>query len=206
VESVYRSLQTAQELEAGAPGTPSKRRKSNNGHAADETVLAILPVPADDQVPALIAVVCLMTASSMRGKRAFAVDNAQKRTAQSAVEGYFAKHKTAAAVTIGPTSLQRDIETYMQAAKSWSDMEWYLNIPAAGELDEEPAKTPLRRKEKHSQKKIGDEDVYGPAGLLPGLGTMFQPAVDWLSEDRREDFAAWKQDILNSVEAIEQEA
>jgi origin recognition complex subunit 6 len=202
VESVYRSLQTAQELEAGAPGTPSKRRKSNNGHAADETVLAILPVPADDQVPALIAVVCLMTASSMRGKRAFAVDNAQKRTAQSAVEGYFAKHKTAAAVTIGPTSLQRDIETYMQAAKSWSDMEWYLNIPAAGELDEDngpttprkqPAKTPLRRKEKHSQKKIGDEDVYGPAGLLPGLGTMFQPAVDWLSEDRREDFAAWKQ-------------
>jgi origin recognition complex subunit 6 len=103
----------------------------------------------------------------------------------------------------------------MQAAKSWSDMEWYLNIPAAGELDEDngpatprkqPAKTPLRRKEKHSQRKIGDEDVYGPAGLLPGLGTMFQPAVDWLSEDRREDFAAWKQDILSSVEAIEQEA
>jgi hypothetical protein len=30
--------------------------------------------------------------------------------------------------------------------------------------------------------------------------------VDWLSEDRREDFAAWKQDILSSVEAIEQEA
>jgi origin recognition complex subunit 6 len=215
VESVYRSLQTAQELEASAPGTPSKKRKSNNGHAADEIVLAVLPVPTDDQVPALVAVVCLMTASSMRGKRAFAVDNAQKRTAQSSVEAYFAKHKTAAAVTIDPASLHRDIETYMQAAKSWSDMEWYLNIPAAGELDEDngpatprkqPAKTPLRRKEKHSQRKIGDEDVYGPAGLLPGLGTMFQPAVDWLSEDRREDFAAWKQDILSSVEAIEQEA
>jgi origin recognition complex subunit 6 len=131
------------------------------------------------------------------------------------VETYFAKHKTAAAVTTDPTSLHRDIETYMQAAKSWSDMEWYMNIPAAGELDEDngpatprkqPAKTPLRRKEKHSQRKIGDEDVYGPAGLLPGLGTMFQPAVDWLSEERREDFAAWKQDILSSVEAIEQEA
>jgi origin recognition complex subunit 6 len=215
VESVYRSLQTAQELEASAPGTPSKKRKSNNGHAADEVVLAVLPVPTDDQVPALIAVVCLMTASSMRGKRAFAVDNPQKRTAQSAVESYFAKHKTAAAVPIDPASFKRDIDTYMQAAKSWSDMEWYMNIPAAGELDEDdgpatprkqPAKTPLRRKEKHSQRKIGDEDVYGPAGLLPGLGTMFQPAVDWLSEESREDFAAWKQDVLSSVEAIEQEA
>jgi origin recognition complex subunit 6 len=218
VESVYRSLQTAQELEeASAPGTPSKRRKSNNGHVADEIVLAVLPVPTDEQVPALVAVVSLMTASSMRGKRAFAVDNGQKRTVQSAVEGYFAKNKTAAVVTLDSTELKRDIDTYMQAAKSWADMEWYLNIPAAGELpgdeDDGPAtprkqsaKTPLRRKEKHSQRKIGDEDVYGPAGLLPGLGTMFQPAVDWLSEDRREDFAAWKQDILSSVEAIEQKA
>jgi origin recognition complex subunit 6 len=157
----------------------------------------------------------------MRGEEGFAVDDEQKRVAQSAVETYFAKHKTATA-TIDPTSLQHDIETYTQAATSgWSDMEWYRNLPANNETTDQaqgdedhgpvtprkqPAKTPLRRKEKHSQRKIGDEDVYGPAGLLPGLGTMFQPAVDWLSEDRREDFAAWKQDVLSSVEAIEQKA
>jgi origin recognition complex subunit 6 len=221
VESVYRSMQTAQELlEVSAPGTPSKRRRSNNGQA-EEIAPAALPVPTDDQVPALIAVVYLMTTSPMRGEEGFAVDDEQKRVAQSAVETYFAKHKTATA-TIDPTSLQRDIETYTQAATSgWSDMEWYRNLPASNETTDQaqgdedhgpvtprkqPAKTPLRRKEKHSQRKIGDEDVYGPAGLLPGLGTMFQPAVDWLSEDRREDFAAWKQDVLSSVEAIEQKA
>ena len=221
VESVYRSLQTAQEeMEASAPGTPSKRRKSNNGQAED-VALATLPVPTDEQVPALVAVVYLMTASSMRGEKDFVVDDEQKGTAQSAVESYFAKHKTVAATT-DSSPLQHDIETYAQAATSgWSDMEWYRNLPtnyeitsqAQGEEDngpvtprKNPAKTPLRRKEKHSQRKIGDEDVYGPAGLLPGLGTMFQPAVDWLSEDRREDFAAWKEDVLSSVEAIEQKA
>lgn len=221
VESVYRSLQTAQEeLEASAPGTPSKRRRSNDGGQAEGVVPAALPVPTDDQVPALAAAVHLMTASSMRGEKSFEAGDEQKRAVQSAVEAYFAKVKTAT-TSINSTSLQHDIETYYtQAAKSgWSDMEWYRNLPSNNETtnraegDEnnglvtprrQPAKTPLRRREKHSQRKIGDEDVYGAAGLLPGLGTMFQPAVDWLREDRREDFAVWKQDLLTSVEAIEQ--
>jgi origin recognition complex subunit 6 len=103
----------------------------------------------------------------------------------------------------------------MQAATTgWYEMEWYRNLPTREENEDgnpttprkQPAKTPLRRKEKHSQRKIGDEDVYGPAGLLPGLGTMFQPAVDWLSEDRREDFATWKQETLSFADAIEQKA
>ena len=228
VESVYRSMQTARELEdeAGiAPGTPSKRRRSNNG-LAEQVASTSLPVPTDDQVPALVAAVYLMAASSMRGEESFAVvDDGQKIATHAAVEAYFAKHKTATA-TIDPTSLSQDIEThYTQAAKSgWSDMEWYRNLPTDNEATNRAegddkdnnnpatprknvtAKTPLRRKEKHSQRKIGDEDVHGPAGLLPGLGTMFQPAVDWLSEDRRENFAAWKQDVMSSVETIEQTA
>jgi len=221
VESVYRSLQTAQELEASAPGTPSKRRRSNNGQAeAVESVT--LPVPTDDQIPALVAVIYLMTASSMRGEESFTVTRSQRLEMQPRMKLYFARDKTAGS-TIDLKSLQTDIQTYYAkaATSGWSDMEWHRNLPTMDELtsqtqhDEEngpvtprkqPAKTPLRRKEKHSQRKIGEEDGYGPAGLLPGLGTMFQPAVDWLSEDRREDFAFWKQDILSSVEAIEQKA
>lgn len=60
------------------------------------------------------------------------------------------------------------------------------------------AKTPLRRREKHGE--VDDEDL-GPAGLLPGLGTMFQPAVDWLSDDRRQDFAVWKKATLREIAA-----
>ena len=71
------------------------------------------------------------------------------------------------------------------------------NITAAAKL---PAKTPLRRKEKHG---TADVDEIGAAGLLPGLGTMFQPAVDWLSDERRADYARWKRSILREVAMVE---
>jgi len=53
------------------------------------------------------------------------------------------------------------------------------------------ANTPLHRAEKHATL---DEDDSA-AGLKPGLGTMFQDAVDWLSEDRRAEYAAWEKSI-----------
>ncbi|KAB8342739.1 hypothetical protein FH972_022337 [Carpinus fangiana] len=36
-----------------------------------------------------------------------------------------------------------------------------------------------------------------------GIGTMIQPANDWLSEERRADFAAWKAQIMCKIEAAE---
>ena len=67
-----------------------------------------------------------------------------------------------------------------------------------------PAKTPLRRKEKHVRRKVGKDDDPGPAGLLPGLGTMFQPSLDWLSDDRRADYVTWKKDIMREIRMMEQ--
>lgn len=72
-----------------------------------------------------------------------------------------------------------------------------------------PNKTPLRRKEKHASKDKGDsasgalEDEVGAAGLLPGLGTMFQGSVDWLSDERREEFRMWKKVLLKSIAVVE---
>lgn len=78
------------------------------------------------------------------------------------------------------------------------------------------AKTPLRRGEKHAQRPLlssrqvrkddigdGDEDDDDIAGLRPGLGTMFQPAVDWLGAGRRREFAAWKVQILKDIRVME---
>ena len=62
-----------------------------------------------------------------------------------------------------------------------------------------PAKTPLRRKEKHAKRSDGEDERPGPAGLLPGLGTMFQPSIDWLSEERREDYAVWKREVMREI-------
>ena len=48
----------------------------------------------------------------------------------------------------------------------------------------------------------GEEDT-GPAGLLPGLGTMFQPANDWLSDDRRAEYAEWRKRIDKDINSLE---
>lgn len=63
-----------------------------------------------------------------------------------------------------------------------------------------PAKTPLRRNEKHLKQKDGE--AAGAAGLLPGLGTMFQPAIDWLSEERRLEYAVWKKRFVHDMEVL----
>lgn len=95
------------------------------------------------------------------------------------------------------------------AMERWQGEEWYNNVPTRASLDSvtpdeavttparKAAKTPLRRKDKRG--KLGEETDVGAAGLLPGLGTMFQPAVDWLSEQRRAEYAEWKEDILRQV-------
>ncbi|PIA92402.1 hypothetical protein CB0940_09450 [Cercospora beticola] len=131
-------------------------------------------------------------------------------------------------------SLKKPVDFYMLEAEDcgWLDMDWYRNVPEnideveqqdedveMGEGEEEetvtprkrPTKTPLRRKEKHGGKAAlpADgflEDDLGAAGLLPGLGTMFQPAIDWLSDERRADYAKWKKGILKECATIEARA
>ena len=67
-----------------------------------------------------------------------------------------------------------------------------------------PSKTPLRRKEKHTKFDDGLEDLEA-AGLLPGLGTMFQPAIDWLSDERRAQYVIWKQNIMRQMPVFDVE-
>lgn len=68
-----------------------------------------------------------------------------------------------------------------------------------------PARTPLRRKEKHAKRSV-QEDAAGAAGLLPGLGTMFQPAIDWLSEDRRAQYRMWEKDVRREMAVLAKQA
>lgn len=132
-------------------------------------------------------------------------------------------------------SLRKPLDFYMLEAEDggWLDMDWYRNVPeniddgdedARNDDNEDdemedkgpvtpqarPSKTPLRRKEKHGGKTALAaellEDDLGAAGLLPGLGTMFQPAIDWLSDERRAEYANWKRGILEECARIETSA
>ncbi|KAM0704809.1 hypothetical protein Q7P35_007595 [Cladosporium inversicolor] len=218
VESVYRALQSTAQRAERAGGTPSKRRRSNGGDV-DAVTSDTVSVPTDEQIPALVAAVYLMTGQAMRGQSGAAATKLQQRKTQTAVASFFTAQENAA-ITIQPDQLQEETERCTQAAslQGWTDMDWYktlrssdTNTDAATGHDEDntpatpprqPAKTPLRRKEKDSQRKIGEEEENA-AALLPGLGTMFQPAVDWLSEERRAEFDAWKEDLLGELAAVE---
>ncbi|CRG83888.1 hypothetical protein PISL3812_01244 [Talaromyces islandicus] len=94
--------------------------------------------------------------------------------------------------------------------------EWFDNIPLAGQRDDDfvdehghglddddqmEASTPKRQRTKLFAQAENREGV-----LLPGLGTMMQDRVDYLSEDRREDFLEWKADIMKRIARMDKSA
>jgi Origin recognition complex subunit 6 (ORC6). len=60
-------------------------------------------------------------------------------------------------------------------------------------------KLPKRHDRTSDSKSRSSKPESSHGGLLPGLGTMMQDRIDWLSEDRREDFVEWKADIMSRI-------
>ncbi|EEA28780.1 hypothetical protein TMatcc_002869 [Talaromyces marneffei ATCC 18224] len=103
----------------------------------------------------------------------------------------------------------------IQTLKWAKGQEWFDNIPLAGEREDElgnglyddddevdgdgqdgrKAQGVKRRKTNIFLHAGKDEEGL----LLPGLGTMMQDRVDYLSEDRREDYVEWKADMLERI-------
>lgn len=97
--------------------------------------------------------------------------------------------------------------------------EWFENVPTAGENDGDddeisdhaddydedagPVGSKRRRKSNHTLLLMQSDPSSQEGLLLPGLGTMMQDRVDWLSEERREDYLEWKTEILKRIEEME---
>lgn len=112
-------------------------------------------------------------------------------------------------------------------AHKWVDMDWFQNIQVGSGLalpghreNSGQMQTPGLRggdaedqEQSHidadtedtgpiipSKRKFDQEPFEGqPDCLRPGLGTMMQEAVDYLSVDHRREFAEWKADILEEI-------
>ncbi|KKY27467.1 hypothetical protein UCRPC4_g01062 [Phaeomoniella chlamydospora] len=121
-----------------------------------------------------------------------------------------------------------DVDNWLTriASEGWAmGMEWWANIPedVIGEdelLSSTTANIPGNHiqdpdedfetlglsatDKKGKKKKFILDDEEDPEGvLLPGLGTMMQDRVDWLSEERRMEYLDWKDDILARIRQIE---
>jgi origin recognition complex subunit 6 len=106
----------------------------------------------------------------------------------------------------------------IQTLKWAKGQEWFDNIPLAGEREDElgnglydddddvdkdghdgsKAQGGKRRKTNIFLHAGKDEEGL----LLPGLGTMMQDRIDYLSEDRKEDYLEWKADMLERIGKI----
>ncbi|KUL86608.1 hypothetical protein ZTR_03024 [Talaromyces verruculosus] len=114
-----------------------------------------------------------------------------------------------------------DVDAWIEVIQTlkWAKgQEWFDNIPLAGEREDEfgnglyddddevdgeghdgsKAKGGKRRKTNIFLHAGKDEEGL----LLPGLGTMMQDRVDYLSEDRKEDFLEWRADMLERIGKI----
>lgn len=231
-EIVSRIVKRAQD--SGEPA--AKRRRRTPQSTAKRVESSPVPVVTTAEAitpgkwPALLVALFVFTAKKMDGGE----DEVQLREkAVGAVRSFCEDGRRVLSEEVKALEgLEGSIKFYMLEAEDcgWLEMEWFQNVPEGveekqeGERSEDeaqasedegpitprrrPAKTPLRRKEKRGGKKadgVIGEDV-GAAGLFPGLGTMFQPAIDWLSEERRADYAQWKKGILKEIAVVEQRA
>lgn len=135
----------------------------------------------------------------------------------------FTEMRQTALTSLGLQTVRRhrdDVDQWIAfiMEEGWANgREWFDNIPLAGELygededghsyqnldEEDAALRGMKLPKRHHGAAGGRSSKSAPprGGLLPGLGTMMQDRVDWLSEDRREDYVEWKADILARVNA-----
>ncbi|OJD12228.1 hypothetical protein AJ78_07133 [Emergomyces pasteurianus Ep9510] len=71
--------------------------------------------------------------------------------------------------------------------------------------DEDEIIGPKRRRasRREAGRRSEDSSAKAKAGLQPGLGTMMQDRINWLSEDMREDYLEWKEGVMRRIQAIE---
>lgn len=132
----------------------------------------------------------------------------------------FAEMRQTALVCLGLPSTEKrhrdDVDLWIALVmeQGWvNGTEWFENIPQAGDIDGNEAYVSGEEEEEDGdggQRKgyknglgslMSRDDSRG--GLLPGLGTMMQDRVDWLSEHRREDYMDWKADIMARIKSME---
>jgi len=172
-------------MSEAAAETPSKRRQRPT--AAQTSI-------TDTRILALIAVVFLAVSAKMRDVDVTPEDyeKLRKATVDTQLELPVAKDIT-------EEDLSFELQELMDVAQAegWLQMEWFLNIVLAEDEDAmEGVEATGRGAAKSITANSGGSDYIG-------LGTMMQDATDYLGERQREDFKAWKAQVLARVQQIE---
>lgn len=190
-----------------------------------EPIVSIKPAANDDDfkelVYAMAVAVYFLVLARRRSPAPSAENDDANAEAQKMDKKTFTEMRQTALTSLGLPNDRRhrdDVDQWIALImeQGWaSGQEWFDNIPLAGELhgedeegnsyrnlDEEDAALRGVKLPKRRDGAAGPHSAQANAprgGLLPGLGTMMQDRVDWLSEDRLEDFVEWKTDIMSRI-------
>ncbi|KAL3493386.1 origin recognition complex, subunit 6 [Aspergillus germanicus] len=167
-----------------------------------------------DIINALVVAVYFLVLARRRTPSGSSGDIAQEET-RKMDKKTFSEMRQTALISLGlPSSVRRhreDVEQWIALIMelNWAHgKEWFENVPHAGELDGDEAYLSDEGGDDKRQRTLQGERgslVLNDTrrGLLPGLGTMMQDRVDWLSPENQEDYAEWKADILARIEQVE---
>ena len=133
----------------------------------------------------------------------------------------FAEMRQTALISLGLPPMEKkhgyDVDQWIALTMDlgWADgREWFENVPMAGEREEEDEDLAeeglydgdqdegIPGSRRRDAEALLSEDI-SKTGLLPGLGTMMQDRVHWLSEDRQDDYIVWKADIMRRIKKLE---
>ncbi|KAL9124147.1 MAG: hypothetical protein Q9217_006499 [Psora testacea] len=102
-------------------------------------------------------------------------------------------------------------------AQNWTKMDWFGNVQLGsgvgiGENEANPIEDAFAEEEEEegpllpgTRRPIRSVEESESNYLQPGLGTMMQDGVDYLSDERRRDYLEWKTDILLRIRELEKE-
>jgi origin recognition complex subunit 6 len=100
------------------------------------------------------------------------------------------------------------------SSENWTtDQEWWSSVPenifdrtrqSSPPADTDDPTINLTATKKRQRITSSDTEQDPEDTLLPGLGTMMQESIDWLSEDRRADYLDWRAGIESRIKSMDQ--
>ncbi|KAL9597653.1 MAG: hypothetical protein Q9219_004980 [cf. Caloplaca sp. 3 TL-2023] len=108
-----------------------------------------------------------------------------------------------------------EVDKWMEEIQKgdWLEMDWFENIEAGaglglsesrGRVDDSSSNSDVDNRETHLvSKRTSSGYTAEKPYLQPGLGTMMQDRVDYLSDEKRADYQRWMNNILARIARIE---
>ncbi|KAL8817230.1 MAG: hypothetical protein Q9223_003897 [Gallowayella weberi] len=161
-------------------------------------------------VEALIITVYVVVRTRLSGvhtdPKAYSAQKDQAWTVMSELRG----HKDS------PDALKStDVDKWMREIGSgrWTELDWFANVKEGAGLgiddpqvehvhDSDDSNVDGDETLVHGKRNAGGLVAEKPY-LQPGLGTMMQARVDYLSDEKRADYKLWKKSILARIERME---